>query len=173
MISIFLWARLKLFVEFLAYLSCMNDSKEIILCLRLELWPVTEETANMTQMFSATSVFLLVKIIITNQILCFHWSQHLFFAIIQKPMEKSHWVFCQGNILVHLQKHFCRWTSTLLEENSTVKGKNMAEFCLLQQTQVIVVEVWLMLCLLSVTLTVTRVFWEHYGVLVMGNQNGL
>ncbi len=40
---------------------CMNDSEDIILCLilifRLELWPVTEENANMAQMFSAISVF--------------------------------------------------------------------------------------------------------------------
>ncbi len=42
----------------------MNDSEDIILCIilisRLKLWPVTEEHANITQMFSATSVGVLL-----------------------------------------------------------------------------------------------------------------
>lgn len=102
--------------------TCMNESKEIISCRTLELWPVTEENVNMTQMF-------LWKIIIMKQTLCFHWSQNLFFAIIQKPKEKSHWDFVRGTSLFTYKNtsslQFSIPTSTLLKENSLVKGKNM------------------------------------------------
>jgi len=60
MIPIFLWTRLELFVQY------SNDFHmyDVILCLflisGLELWPVTEENANMTQMFHATSVGVLL-----------------------------------------------------------------------------------------------------------------
>ncbi len=46
-------------------LICMNDFEDIILSLilisRLESWPVTEENANKSQMFSATSCFIASK----------------------------------------------------------------------------------------------------------------
>ncbi len=70
MIPVWIGARLLLFVQFSAYFHMQDIILCLILISRLELWPETEEHANMSLMFSAASVFYYIQTATENDRFC-------------------------------------------------------------------------------------------------------